>query len=174
MGVERRVLGRTGREVTVIGRGSETITPRLLEDLGALAGKVSAMDRSPTAFQMGVNKVSWVLIRFMLVMVPLVLMINGLTKGDWTEGLLFALSVAVGLTPEMLPMIVMKIKAGPIRSISLPSRPRVSDAVRPVPAISGQNTAATAMMTENDRARRTPGMMPAMNRSPIEVSVMAP
>ncbi|WP_021027695.1 magnesium-translocating P-type ATPase [Comamonas sp. B-9] len=74
--------------------------------LGALAGKVSAMDRSPTAFQMGVNKVSWVLIRFMLVMVPLVLLINGLTKGDWTEALLFALSVAVGLTPEMLPMIV--------------------------------------------------------------------
>ncbi|GAB2805723.1 magnesium-translocating P-type ATPase [Comamonas piscis] len=74
--------------------------------LGALAGKVSAMDRSPTAFQMGVNRVSWVLIRFMLVMVPLVLLINGLTKGDWTEALLFALSVAVGLTPEMLPMIV--------------------------------------------------------------------
>ncbi|WP_198424351.1 MULTISPECIES: magnesium-translocating P-type ATPase [Comamonas] len=74
--------------------------------LGALAGKVSAMDRSPTAFQMGVNKVSWVLIRFMLVMVPLVLLINGWTKGDWTEALLFALSVAVGLTPEMLPMIV--------------------------------------------------------------------
>jgi Mg2+-importing ATPase len=74
--------------------------------LGALAGKVSAMDRSPTAFQMGVNKVSWVLIRFMLVMVPLVLLINGWTKGDWTEALLFALSLAVGLTPEMLPMIV--------------------------------------------------------------------
>ncbi len=74
--------------------------------LGALAGKVSAMERGPTAFQMGVNKVSWVLIRFMLVMVPLVLLINGLTKGDWTEALLFALSVAVGLTPEMLPMIV--------------------------------------------------------------------
>ena len=74
--------------------------------LGALAGKVSATDRGPTAFQQGVNKVSWVLIRFMLVMVPLVLVINGWTKGDWSEALLFALSVAVGLTPEMLPMIV--------------------------------------------------------------------
>ena len=74
--------------------------------LGALAGRATAMDRAPTAFQTGVNKVSWVLIRFMLVMVPLVFLLNGFTKGDWTEALLFALSVAVGLTPEMLPMIV--------------------------------------------------------------------
>ncbi len=58
------------------------------------------------AFQVGVNKVSWLLIRFALVMVPLVLFINGFTKGDWGEAFLFALSVAVGLTPEMLPMIV--------------------------------------------------------------------
>jgi len=50
--------------------------------------------------------VSWLLIRFALVMVPLVLAINGFTKGDWMEAFLFALSVAVGLTPEMLPMIV--------------------------------------------------------------------
>ena len=42
----------------------------------------------------------------MFVMAPLVLLINGFTKGDWTEALLFALSIAVGLTPEMLPMIV--------------------------------------------------------------------
>lgn len=73
---------------------------------GALAHRVTANDRSTTAFQMGVNKVSWLLIRFMLVMAPVVLFINGFTKGDWTEAFLFALSVAVGLTPEMLPMIV--------------------------------------------------------------------
>ncbi|KQB54132.1 magnesium-translocating P-type ATPase [Pseudomonas endophytica] len=73
---------------------------------GALAQRVGATDRGPTSFQTGVNKVSWLLIRFMLVMAPLVLFINGFTKGDWTEALLFALSVAVGLTPEMLPMIV--------------------------------------------------------------------
>jgi Mg2+-importing ATPase len=73
---------------------------------GALALRVGATDRAPTSFQAGVNKVSWLLIRFMLVMTPLVLFINGFTKGDWTEALLFALSVAVGLTPEMLPMIV--------------------------------------------------------------------
>lgn len=59
-----------------------------------------------TSFEKGVNSVSWVLIRFMLVMVPVVLFLNGFTKGDWLDALLFALSIAVGLTPEMLPMIV--------------------------------------------------------------------
>ncbi len=73
---------------------------------GALASRVTATDRAPTSFQSGVNKVSWLLIRFMFVMSPLVLFINGFTKGDWLEAFLFALSIAVGLTPEMLPMIV--------------------------------------------------------------------
>jgi len=73
---------------------------------GALAQRVSATDRGETSFQLGVNRISWLLIRFMLVMAPLVLLINGFTKGDWTQALLFALSIAVGLTPEMLPMIV--------------------------------------------------------------------
>ncbi|MBO9538183.1 magnesium-translocating P-type ATPase [Herbaspirillum sp.] len=73
---------------------------------GALAERVTATDRSPTAFQAGVNKVSWLLIRFMLVMTPVVFFLNGFTKGDWVEAFLFGLSVAVGLTPEMLPMIV--------------------------------------------------------------------
>ena len=59
-----------------------------------------------TSFEIGVKKVSMLLIRFMLVMVPLVFLINGLTKGNWAEALLFAISVAVGLTPEMLPMIL--------------------------------------------------------------------
>jgi len=73
---------------------------------GTLATRVTATDRTPTAFQAGVNSVSWLLIRFALVMVPIVLVVNGFTKGDWLEAFLFALSVAVGLTPEMLPMIV--------------------------------------------------------------------
>lgn len=59
-----------------------------------------------TSFEKGVNSVSWILIRFMLVMVPVVLFINGISKGDWLGAFLFAISVAVGLTPEMLPMIV--------------------------------------------------------------------
>ena len=59
-----------------------------------------------TSFTKGVNAVSWVLIRFMLVMVPLVFFINGITKENWLEAFLFGISIAVGLTPEMLPMIV--------------------------------------------------------------------
>lgn len=75
---------------------------------GTLATRVTRTSDATdiNAFQLGVNNVSWLLIRFALVMVPLVLFINGFTKGDWPEAFLFALSVAVGLTPEMLPMIV--------------------------------------------------------------------
>ncbi|MFC5472694.1 magnesium-translocating P-type ATPase [Paraherbaspirillum soli] len=73
---------------------------------GALAERVTATSRAPTAFQAGVNQVSWLLIRFMLVMTPIVFFLNGYTKGDWVEAFLFAMSIAVGLTPEMLPMIV--------------------------------------------------------------------
>lgn len=73
---------------------------------GQLAGRVSEQENEPNAFQKGISRVSMLLIRFMLVMAPIVLVINGFTKGDWWEAALFALSVAVGLTPEMLPMIV--------------------------------------------------------------------
>ncbi|EAA4401758.1 magnesium-translocating P-type ATPase [Salmonella enterica subsp. enterica] len=72
---------------------------------GSLAKSIVGT-RTQTAFDRGVNSVSWLLIRFMLVMVPIVLLINGFSKGDWVEASLFALAVAVGLTPEMLPMIV--------------------------------------------------------------------
>lgn len=72
---------------------------------GSMASAV-AEEAAETSFTKGVNAVSWVLIRFMLVMVPLVFFINGITKGDWLEAFLFGISIAVGLTPEMLPMIV--------------------------------------------------------------------
>jgi len=62
--------------------------------------------RPLTSFDRGINGVSWVLIRFMLVMVPVVFFLNGFTKHDWGEAFFFALSVAVGLTPEMLPVVV--------------------------------------------------------------------
>ena len=61
--------------------------------------------RTLTSFDKGVNKVSWLLIRFMLVMVPIVFVLNGMTKG-WQGAFLFTLAVAVGLTPEMLPLVV--------------------------------------------------------------------
>ena len=72
---------------------------------GQLADKIAGQ-RELTSFDKGVNRFTWLMIRFILVMVPAVLLINGLTKGDWLEALLFAVAVAVGLTPEMLPMIV--------------------------------------------------------------------
>jgi Mg2+-importing ATPase len=62
--------------------------------------------RPLTSFDKGISKVSWMLVYFLMVMTPLVFLINGISKGDWLESLLFAVSVAVGLTPEMLPMIV--------------------------------------------------------------------
>lgn len=72
---------------------------------GNLSKKIAGK-RPVTSFDKGVNKVSFLLIRFMVVMVPLIFVINGLLKNDWMEALLFAIAVAVGLTPEMLPMIV--------------------------------------------------------------------
>ena len=81
------------------------VTTGNLTYLGSI-GKAITGKRAETSFDKGVNKVSWLLIRFMLVMVPLVFFINGFTKGNWLEALLFGISVAVGLTPEMLPMIV--------------------------------------------------------------------
>ena len=73
--------------------------------LGGMARSLTEAPE-PTAFDKGVTRFTWLMIRFMAVMVPLVFVINGLTKHNWTEAFLFALAVAVGLTPEMLPMIV--------------------------------------------------------------------
>jgi Mg2+-importing ATPase len=72
---------------------------------GAVAKDIAGA-RPLTSFDKGISRVSWMLVRFLLVMTPLVFLINGISKGDWLESLLFAVSVAVGLTPEMLPMIV--------------------------------------------------------------------
>ncbi|MFS8082197.1 MAG: magnesium-translocating P-type ATPase [Ginsengibacter sp.] len=84
--------------VIVVNTGNQTYFGSISK---SLTGK-----RAETSFDKGVNSVSWLLIRFMLVMVPLVFLINGFTKHNWIEALLFAIAVAVGLTPEMLPMIV--------------------------------------------------------------------
>ncbi|MFI1647188.1 magnesium-translocating P-type ATPase [Streptomyces avidinii] len=72
---------------------------------GSMAGSLVG-ERPQTNFDTGVRRVSFLLIRFMLVMVPVVFMINGFTKGDWDEAFLFGIAVAVGLSPEMLPMVV--------------------------------------------------------------------
>ncbi len=73
--------------------------------LGTIAKSIAG-HRAETAFDKGITKVSLLLIRYMLVMVPFVFVVNGITKGDWFEAFLFGISIAVGLTPEMLPMIV--------------------------------------------------------------------
>src|SRR5258708_34608801 len=82
----------------VIATGARTYFGSLAK---AIVGK-----RAATSFERGVNIVTWVLIRFKLILVPVVFVINGFTKGDWLQAFLFAVSVAVGLTPEMLPMLV--------------------------------------------------------------------
>jgi Mg2+-importing ATPase len=82
----------------VLATGSRTY-------LGSLAHTLSG-ERVQTSFDRGISSVSWLLIRFMAVMVPVVFVINGFDKHDWLEAFMFGLSVAVGLTPEMLPLIV--------------------------------------------------------------------
>ncbi len=82
----------------VLATGNDTI-------FGEISKSISE-DPVKTTFEEGVDSVSYLLIRFMLVMVPIVFVINGVTKNDWLNALLFSISIAVGLTPEMLPMIV--------------------------------------------------------------------
>ena len=73
--------------------------------LGGMAEAITE-PAPPTAFERGIKRFTWLMLRFLAVMVPLVFVINGVTKGNWTQAFFFALAVAVGLTPEMLPMIV--------------------------------------------------------------------
>ena len=73
---------------------------------GSMAGSLAVQHAVETSFDKGINRFTWLMIRFMMVMVPLVFLINGFTKGKWGEAFFFSLAVAVGLTPEMLPMIV--------------------------------------------------------------------
>ena len=91
------VTSGTARAV-VVTTGAHTL-------FGAISKKLIER-REETSFDKGVRSFTWLMIRFMLVMVSIVFLIVGITKGNWLEALLFALSVAVGLTPEMLPMIV--------------------------------------------------------------------
>ena len=82
----------------VVATGTETY-------IGRMAGAL-AVQAEPTSFDLGINRFTWLMIRFILVMVPAVFLLNALTKHDVKEAFFFSLAVAVGLTPEMLPMIV--------------------------------------------------------------------
>lgn len=91
------IVSGTGRAV-VLETGNRTY-------FGSMAEQLTGR-RPTTAFDLGVSRVSWLLIKFMLVMAPTVFLLNGMRKHDWLEAFLFAVAIAVGLTPEMLPMIV--------------------------------------------------------------------
>ena len=99
-------LAFTGSEVisgsaigVVICTGADTL-------FGEIAKNQKATADVKDPFDEGIERTSKILVRFTMIMAPLVILINGLTKGDWLQALLFGISVAVGLTPEMLPMIV--------------------------------------------------------------------
>ncbi len=85
-------------EAVVVATGARTV-------FGQIADRIVGVDE-PTAFDASVKKFTWLMIAFMAVMAPATFFINGALKGDWLSAFLFAISVAVGLTPEMLPMIV--------------------------------------------------------------------
>lgn len=89
------VIGGTGRGV-VLAVGKDTV----------YGGFIQPGTDSKNRFNEGANSIAWVLIRFMAVLIPIVFIANGLTNGNWVSAFLFALSVAVGLTPEMLPMVI--------------------------------------------------------------------
>lgn len=89
------VTGGTGEGI-VLAVGKDTV----------YGGFATPESRLKNGFDQGANSIAWVLIRFMAVLIPVVFLACGLTKGDWISAFLFALSVAVGLTPEMLPMVI--------------------------------------------------------------------
>src|SRR5699024_6503113 len=100
-GSAKGVVLQTGNN-TYFGSIAESLTEDIVE----------------TSFEEGVKSVSILLIRFMLVMVPIVFLVNGITKGDWLDALLFSISIAVGLTPEMLPTLVSTNLAKGANSLS--------------------------------------------------------
>ncbi|MCX8008939.1 MAG: magnesium-translocating P-type ATPase [Patescibacteria group bacterium] len=106
--------------------------------------------RAMTSFDKGVNKVSWVLILFMLVMVPIVFLLNGMTKGDWGQALFFALAIAVGLTPEMLPVVVTaNLAKGSIRMAKKKVIVKKLNAIQNFGAMDVLCTDKTGTITEN-------------------------
>lgn len=93
---------------TNVASGTATVVvvltgPRAV--FGGITGAITG-ERVQTSFERGIHRFTWLILRFMAVMVPLVFLINGFGKGDWLQALLFATAVAVGLAPEMLPMLV--------------------------------------------------------------------
>lgn len=126
----------------VIATGQQTY-------LGTLAQKISEA-RPLTNFDKGVNSVGWLLIRFMVVMVVVVFLVNGLTKGGWPEAFFFAVAVAVGLTPEILPMVVTaNLAKGAIRMAKKKAIVKKLNAIQNFGAMDVLCTDKTGTLTEN-------------------------
>jgi P-type Mg2+ transporter len=92
------ILTTSPPSATVVETGHNTY-------LGSMASTITQAP-PPTRFDRGVANFTWLMLYFMGAMVPAVFLINGFAKHNWGEAFLFSLAVAVGLTPEMLPMIV--------------------------------------------------------------------
>ncbi|MCL2448581.1 MAG: cation-transporting P-type ATPase, partial [Polyangiaceae bacterium] len=103
--VDLKNIGFLGTSVESGSGAAVVVTTGERTYLGSVARALIGQP-APTAFDRGVTRFTWLMIRFIVVMVPLVFLINGLTKGDWKGAFFFAVAVAVGMTPEMLPMIV--------------------------------------------------------------------
>ncbi|MGE8056000.1 magnesium-translocating P-type ATPase [Bacillus mycoides] len=93
------IISGTAKAI-VVGTGTDTYFGSIVKN------QIKLNKKSDSRFDKGVSKVSWLLIKFMIIMTPIVMMIHGVINGNWYEAFLFALAVAIGLTPEMLPMIV--------------------------------------------------------------------
>lgn len=126
----------------VIATGKETY-------LGSMAGMIATI-HPPTPFDIGITKISWLLIRLMLIISPAVFLINGFTKGNWIEALLFGLSVAVGLTPEMLPVVVTtNLAKGAVRMSKKKVIVRNLNSIQDIGAMNILCTDKTGTLTEN-------------------------
>src|ERR1700736_5985317 len=90
----------------VSGTATAVVVSTGEDTLFASVTRKAIAQRSSTGFVRGINSTSWLFIRFMALIIPVVLLLNGFSKGDWSSSFLFALSVAVGLTPEMLPVVM--------------------------------------------------------------------
>ena len=92
------------------GRKSDTVLHRLrrafVNPFAVILLVLASISLVTDGFDQGAHSIAWVLIRFMAVLIPVVFVACGLTQGNWFSAFLFALSVAVGLTPEMLPMVI--------------------------------------------------------------------
>ncbi|NLS44474.1 MAG: magnesium-translocating P-type ATPase [Firmicutes bacterium] len=126
----------------VAATGNNTVFGRMSQDIVDVSVQ--------TSFEQGVNAVSWVLIRFILAMVPVVLFLNGFTKGNWMEATLFAISVAVGLTPEMLPMIVTaSLAKGAVTMSKKKTIVKSLNAIQNIGSVDVLCTDKTGTLTEN-------------------------